>query len=410
MSLEPSQQAATEKEPDSGQIKLSDLLVLTGLISEENLESSLSLSSKMKMPLERILTMHAHLSEPFVRKAVAILEHIKSEQMSLEQGAQVLRAFNHDQELASEEEQKQLSLHWSHKNQPILELLKKVGAITDKQQEFAQQMSASTTLPGGWILFGQGAVTDSLLTATIFCQRTIDHKSFSQEQALSYLRLARLNQLSYQEVLQREGINLLPLQLAILRGQLLLDAGIANDFELLACRELACLLHLEIEQLLWHFGHLERQGYESLIQLYDQMMQGLSTEQALAVMRTLKPGYRDTSSSGDNQPVNGDSGQSDTLDLLRDSGALSKRELIVAAEKAFVSRKPLLRVLLEDNLISDGLVTDVLECQRFLNERLITRQQALILVAYCAETESRIAIALQDFGWHGSRLMQVTPR
>jgi hypothetical protein len=410
MSLEPSQQTATEKATDSGQIELSDLLVLTGLIAKENFESCLSLSTKMKVPVERVLAMHAHLSEAFVRKAIAILEHINSEQMSLEQGAQVLRAFDQDQELAIQEEQKQLSLHWSHKKQPILELLKKIGAITDRQQQFTQQMSADTGLPGGCILFGQGAVTDSLLTATIFCQRTIDNNTFSQEQALSYLRLARLNQLSYQEVLQKEGITLQPLQSALLRGQLLLDAEIVNSFELLACSELACLLHLEIEQLIWHFGHLERQGYESLLELYDQMVQGLSIDEALAAMRSLKPSRRHTSAKAVDQSLTGDSGHADTLDLLRESGVLSKGELMVAAETAFVSRKPLLKVLLEDNLITEGLVSDVLDCQRFLNEGLISRQQALLLVAYCAETECKMAAALQDFGWHGSRLMQVTPR
>src|SRR5271168_3488109 len=85
-----------ETNPGPTPIRIGELLVLSGLVTQENLEGAVSLSAKLKMPLGRILSMHGHLDEELLVKSLEMLERIRSQQTTLEHGLSILRTLRDD--------------------------------------------------------------------------------------------------------------------------------------------------------------------------------------------------------------------------------------------------------------------------------------------------------------------------
>jgi len=383
-----------ETNPGPTPIRIGELLVLSGLVTQENLEGAVSLSAKLKMPLGRILSMHGHLDEELLVKSLEMLERIRSQQTTLEHGLSILRTLRDDHTFVHVDEKTNTDMQLVNKRQPILDALKKIGAVSEKQKECARQLSEETGLPGGWVLLGQGLITAPLLNAAIVCQRTIENRYLTEEKAMALLRVARMNQLPFQKVLEQEGIDIPPLQTELIKCHLFLDTGLVNSSEMLACQELASILHLDMEQLFWHVGLLEKDAYESLRGICAQIGEGLAPEEAYEAIRALTHPHGEAESTG-----------SETLELLKDSRVLSEQDLNAAAEKAYQQRQPLLKLLLAENLITENVVNALNECQSLLNEHCITVNQARILVAYCADTKRDVTSALNEFGWRGSRLI-----
>jgi hypothetical protein len=384
-------------------IKIGELLVRSGLVSQENLNSSVSIAAKMNMPLGRILATHGYLPEELLVKSLEIVERIRSGQMSVEHGLSIVRAFRDDSQFEQVADSKQQDIQLVGKNQAIVDVLRKIGAITDRQKEHARQVSEETALPGGWVLVGQGLITPALLNAAIVCQRAIEKDSLPEERALAFLRYARLNQLSFQRVLEDENISVPSMELDLTVFHLLVDAGLLSISELLACRELAAILSVDLEQILWNVGVLDRAGYDSLKEVLAQLEQGLPAEEALKTIRSLKNGRPP---GGSAQEVDSEVEGSRVLEMLNATGVLSQEDLDQSAAKAYEQSRPLLDVLLTEKLIEQNLVGGLLECQRLLDEGGITKTQALILVGYCAEENRTISVALNEFGWAGSRLIE----
>ena len=59
---------------DGQTIQLGDLLVKAGLLPEEKLDEASRLALKMRLPIGRILTMHGHVSEAILAKAIEVQE------------------------------------------------------------------------------------------------------------------------------------------------------------------------------------------------------------------------------------------------------------------------------------------------------------------------------------------------
>jgi hypothetical protein len=385
---------AGQPNPGPPPIRIGELLVLSGLVTQENLDSSISLSSKLKMPLGRILSMHGHLTEDLLVKSLEVLERIRSQQMTLEHGLSILRTLHDNHTFVQVDEKSNLDMQLVNKKQPVLEILKKIGAVSEKQKESARKLSEETGLPGGWVLLGQGLITAPLLNAAIVSQRTIENRYLTEEKGLALLRVARMNQMSFQQVLEQENIEIPPLQSELIKAHLFLDAGLVNSSELLASQELASILHMDMEQLMWHVGLLSKESYESLRGISQQISEGLAAEDAFEAIHSLTHPHGESETTG-----------SEALELLKDARIVSEDDLNAAVEKAYQQRQPLLKALMAENLIDENLASALNECQKLLEEHSISMDQAKILVSYCADTKKDITSALNEFGWRGSRLI-----
>jgi hypothetical protein len=393
----------------NGSFGIGDLLVSAGLILPETLEGLLSLSTKMRMPVERVISMHSPVSERILDGAAKIAERVADGRLTAERGAQLLIEFTSDQEakldeLGAEDEAKS-RFSWSAKEQPVLDLLRKISAITEEQSTFARKKGVDTGLPPGWVLIRQNVINDKIASAVIDCQRVIEKGQLPSDVATSYLRSAHLNQMSYSQVLSEAGIGIAALKSEVSRCQLLVASGIVSNSELLACREIAVILRLDMEQLLYRFGMLDQAGYQFFLEIHRQMVDGLPMEKAIEALCRLQRQTPILAPCGERRK-GGDFDQPDTIsELLRESQIFSEEELNAAAEKAFRLNKPMLEVFADEGLLERGVGSALLGLQKLLTDRLISRQRAVMLLAYCADNKCDLTIALDDFGWLSPRAL-----
>src|SRR6516162_10694021 len=111
--------------------KVGELLVISKLISQDNLSGATILATRMRMPLGRILSMHGYLSEDLIASAVQLEGLLKNNELTLDAAIRALQTVEQG------EENLQKVLHKPKENlsiqQPLGESLKSIGAISGKQ-------------------------------------------------------------------------------------------------------------------------------------------------------------------------------------------------------------------------------------------------------------------------------------
>ncbi len=379
---------------DPTKLKIGDFLILAGFLTQENLDNSVNLAAKMRMPLGRILSMHGYLDEALLEVALEAQVLVREQRITLEDGLKAIRIVQ-SEGLSLEETLRRTRRRLTH-HQPLAEMFRKISAITEKQKKKALEISLETALPAGWVLLGQRIISTELLEAAIIAYWTHAHQFLSEDDCLTYLRIARLQQTPFEAILAQENVSLPPVITEMLKCHLLVDSGLITCNELLANREFALIQGVEVEQVLLDFGLLDQQAYEAFGKVYVEITGGTPYEDALIYIRRLK-----TNNWDENLPEEDifQDEPPEMMELLKESGVITQEQIDEATKKATEERTPLVKVLIERGDLEESTINSADEAQQLLAAGTLPKDQALILVGYCADTKCDIATALGDFGW-----------
>jgi len=379
---------------DPTKLKIGDFLILAGFLNQENLDNSVNLASKMRMPLGRILSMHGYLTEDLLAVALEAQGLVRDQRITLEDGIKAVRIVQ-SEGLSLEETLRRTRRRLTH-HQPLAEIFRKISAITEKQKKKALEISLETALPAGWVLLGQRIISTDLLEAAIIAYWTHAHQLLSEEDCLSYLRISRLQQIPFEAILAQENVSLPRVITELLKCHLLVDSGLITCNELLANREFALIQGVEVEQVLLDFGLLDQQAYEAFGKVYVEITGGTPYEDALIYIRRLKANNWD-----ENLPEEDifQDEPPEMMDLLKESGVITQAQIEDATKQATEARMQLVKVLIERGDLEENAINSADEAQQLLAAGTLRKDQALILVGYCADTKCDIAQALGDFGW-----------
>ncbi len=272
-----------------------------------------------------------------------------------------------------------------------------IGAITPRQLHNCTQASIETGLPIGWILLSQGFITEQLLSSAICGQRLVQQQALADDQALSYLRTARLKSKDFRTILQEQQIDTQIIDLELLWEDLLVKSSTALKSELLACRELAILKKIELADLLLDTGILSEPAFMVAQAVVEKVKNNaLSIDQGIALLKKLKLVNWQLNKLGDPIPSQK---QVQTNELLALTDLLTIEQLNSAIELSNQEQKPLAKILVESGTV-EQLILDIVEkCKSFINNNLLSQTKAGILISYCAENQCSLEHALSQFGW-----------
>src|SRR5262249_43459731 len=153
----------------------------------------------------RILSMHGYVSEQLIANAVELEHLLSTNKITPDAAIRAMKAVEQggdDLHNVLHKPQENLST-----TQPLGESLRSIGAVSGKQLRKAISLSLETGLPVGWVLATQGFITDTLLSSAISAQRMISLGLLTEDQALNYLRIARLQQKEFRKVLAEHKID-----------------------------------------------------------------------------------------------------------------------------------------------------------------------------------------------------------
>ncbi len=378
-------------------ISIEQLLVQAELISQEQLNSSAELSAKMRTPLERILSMQGFLSVDLFAKAMEIHRLIQTRAIGLAGGVTALKSIKNEN--ASLEEAISKHREILPEIQPLAQTLLSNGAITSKQLQTAQRVSMLALLPVGWILAAQGVINNSLYASALTAQCLLQRNLLPQEQVFYYLRLARLQQIDLQKLLAENNISFAEVDRELMISQLLINSGVLTRAEVLAYREFALLEDTELETILFNFNILGETALAAFNDSYFAVTnKDLSFEQAIITLHKLEQVSWDFSRL--EHIMDNNEELTSIPDLIDSAQLLRPKQLKQIMEESHQNRQPVFAVLVKQQLLDQSILEALEKCKKLVDLGLLSFQQAILLLSYCAEFKCDLLTAFGQFGWN----------
>lgn len=396
-----------QEQPEQS-IRIGDLLIRSGVVSPENLESALALSTKMRVPLGRVLDMHGYLSEYALACAIQIQSMIADRQVSMEGGIKALES------VVRQDIDLETAIRQINRNTPravpentitnrLGELLNAAGLITPAQLKQGLYNSLNTGLPLGMVLVQMNALSEDLLQAGLTAQRMIRDGALTRDEGLQALRAARLRSTSFEQSLIDHHFDASQVRTPFGAPELLVHGGIMTDKQLIAARELELLQESSLDSVLVECGLVSEVILSASQQLIAMIQEGLlSEEQAVHIIRRIKNSSTNEELAvilTDLEMLETEDEGIDLTELLMRAAFVSDKEVQIATPLSLATRTPLVKMLQDANLIDARIIECATLCKALIDARILELEQGIIALVYAIENETSFEETLRLFGW-----------
>jgi len=391
-------------------IQIGELLVRSGLIAPELLDEVNRLAFKMRLPIGRILSMHGHVKDEALNKALEMQARIKDQALPLDHGVRAL-SIAVTQGISLDEAMTQLTPQKKERVIPtsnrLGEILMAAGFASPKQIEEGLIAVADTGLPLGMVLYAKGIISRTGLNSALAAQKLIRLDVAERDKIIYVLKNARLRSISLRQSMQDNNLdpNLTQEEFGV--GELLVLSGAISESQLLTAKELESVESKPIEQVIVELGFATEPCVQATTHILKMINEGVLFEnQAAQIVKKIQ-------FASSNQELNdalatlGASVEEDmeehpvyeVTEILRRSGLLSEKELQIATALALSNRNPLLKTLLDAKLVDRKVMDMAGQCKTYLDHNLIQIQQATIAMTYALDNNLTIDETLDCFGW-----------
>jgi hypothetical protein len=261
-------------------LKIGDLLVELGLVSQKDLNEALQIGKDTGLPIGRVLTMSAFLTESQFQaalKAQSLLKEgrirmsaVKDAVRQVSGGIPVEEAFG-NVGVAKEDAENAVKLG---------ELLAKSGFVNPDQLESALEQTKTTGLPLGRLLLMSGTISESLLTAALNAQIFVRDGRITKEQAVEGLKGVKRRQVPIEVSLAEKGFYAMPNRPTIRLGELLVRANIISNVEVMNAIEIGLINDKQMGQILLELDRIDSNMLTYALNLQGQVEQGSMTPDA----------------------------------------------------------------------------------------------------------------------------------
>jgi hypothetical protein len=190
----------------SHRIKLGELLVLSGLVGEEEIVGAVEESVMKEMPLGQVLVQQGLIASERLADALKVQEMSDNKALTPLQAVDVLRTvqtLNHPLQRAIAE----LGLMKPERSESIRlgDLLKAGGFINDDEIDEAMTLAAKNSNLLGKMLVAFGFIDDAMLVNTLQCQFLVREGVINREQAITVLHLSQRTRCTIDDALVELG-------------------------------------------------------------------------------------------------------------------------------------------------------------------------------------------------------------
>lgn len=383
-------------------IRIGELLTSLGLVSTKDLNEALEIGRDTGLPVGRVLTMSAFLTEAQLKaalKAQSLLNDglITMEQVSKAMDLSVLNAIDFDVALTK--------IGWenlSGASSKLGELLVGAGLTTEEQMEGALRQSITTGLPMGRLLVLSGVLTDALLTAALTAQILVRDNKLNKEDAVSSLKAAKGRQVPIEVPLAERGFYELPERQGVRLGELLAASGLVAESEVLNAVEVGLMEQKPIGQVLMERSPISETVLEAALRLQkeivsdgipmDQAAQalflvhtdGISLPAALSKVRAVSP-------KKDGSPP--------LAHFLRLVRGITNDDIKKAMEYAIIDSEIFTLVSIRAGILDEPTLRLAQQCEDLMRKGVISLERACILFELARRKGLSIEAALQELSW-----------
>lgn len=197
---------ATRIEPPTRKIKLGDMLVLSGLLSEEKLREALESSLLNECPVGEVLVQKGLLSKRVMDAALKIQDMVTNDVVAPQAAGMILKSVAENKRTIPQAVA-EIGVDKLDRRQTVRlgELLKLSGILTEDDIKHAISLSVLNTSLLGKILVSTGQIGESTLQNGLRCQYLLQQSAITEEQAVLALNFCQRMHCSFDEALKELG-------------------------------------------------------------------------------------------------------------------------------------------------------------------------------------------------------------
>lgn len=179
------------EDTSSDKIKIGELLISVGSLTSGDLTEAIQISKRMGVPIGRVLVMSGCVSEANLQQALKLQSMVKDNIVDLDTGIAALKKVFHEQ---MELEDALKTFNWTPNKDvagnKLGDLLVDSTIVTRGQLERALEASFQSGMPLGGTLVLQGVLSPMLLPTVLHTQEQIRDGNMTREEAVGQLKMA----------------------------------------------------------------------------------------------------------------------------------------------------------------------------------------------------------------------------
>jgi hypothetical protein len=393
----------------TGHVRVGDLLMFSGLVSSEFIQTALRNFEEKGLPLGKVLTLSGYITEPQLRCALDVQALVNERQLPLELAVKVLTLAYKDSLTLNE------AFERSGVVQPEDHLSNKLGQLVLDAQvvdlpilENALEVNHRTGLPLGHILCYRSIISQQILETALLGQQLIRRGSITREQCIKAIAQANQREKNLAKLPCNIGFKKSMLRNSPRIGELLFEAELIGDLELLESLQKSLATGRPSGLCMHEVFAIDALYITATVELQEMIDNGmLSTALAVDTFVRMKEfGYsfpRALAEASVSRILLNPTKK--LLELLNETGSYSidiaslPSEILERIQVHYNQSIEVCRALVEANIVDQHAIYSGLRLVYLLEEEFLTEEQALLALDMACTGPLAVDEAIFRLGW-----------
>jgi hypothetical protein len=393
---------------DTKAIKIGDLLVELGLVSQKDLNEALQIGKDTGLPIGRVLTMSAFISEAQFQAAVQGQSLLKDGIVGMDAVKKAVELVS-SQGLSPEQAFVKIGMPQDAevRTAKLGDLLVAAGFVTPDQVDAALAQSGITGLPLGRLLVLSGILSESLLTSALNAQVLIRDGRITKDQAIEGLKNVKKRQVPIEAALSEKGFYALPNSPTVRLGELLTQSNIVSSSEVMNSIEMGLISNKQLGQVLLEMDRIKQDILSYALELQGQVeSEGLTVADAIEELARAnregikKIGPAPTKEAPKPAPAPTPPKESITLvKFLKSMRCINEENITAALQTALRDNAIFAKLLLMGNVVDQTTIERAQEIHSMLENQVVNLERASILFDLCKRKDISVKEAMEEMSW-----------
>jgi hypothetical protein len=383
--------------------RLGSLLLISELVTEEQMAKAMEIASALSLPLGRAFVMMGILTSNVIVAAVEMQSMLRDKLLDIQTIKTALPLVKNENISAGAALAK---AGWTPKDDPIFtklgELLFDASIINKEQLNEALRIASKSQLPLGRVLVINDFVNHNILWAGLNAQVLIRDGRINRKQAIAGLQAAFARQKTFEKSLMDQGVQLQVPPRKVKLGDILVMAGLLTEQDLLNALESCLVTDKPMGQVLIQKGLLTREAIDVALEIQELVgtdkVPPYSAGELLKKVVVNKKSLADAIAEIEQVP---DLVKTPRLgDLLKRAGLVTDDDINEAIQLTIAHTSLLGKILVATGQIEELTLNNGLRCQYLVSKGLLTEDKAITALTYSQRMRCSIDDAFKDLGWN----------
>lgn len=388
---------------NSSQILIGDLLVKSGLVSPGQMADAIPISMTSSLPIGRVLVSSGYLTEPKFKAAVQAQALIRENFLHVDLAVDALTLVGQNQ-VSLDDALKHLgwrSEYYETTNK-LGDLLIESGILKEEDLKVCLEDCYTTGMPLGRVLVLNGVVNEMHTYAALTAQVLIREGKITRSQAIEGLMMVSQSNLTLEETLELDGVEITIRHRTIRLGELLLSADLVSEIDLLSAVERGMIDEQPIGQVLVRVGLITEGALNQALILQKMVAdRKLKPLHAAIVLKKVRSAGHSIEKAVEEVTRNeeNDSGSMEMPELLKSLGLIGHSDLLKAIDYSSSTGTSFEDVVYQLKLVDIETLDAANLCLGLVKSKELSSEQIMFAMQAFLSTRKDINKILARMGW-----------